>query len=67
MYSIDFKTEEVQYLLSIVLTRYHQVKKNEQDIYDNEISESIKKELSILMALYNKIESINSFIKGDNS
>ena len=59
MNSIDFNTEEIKYLLSLVLTRYHQIKKNEQNINDDEVIDSLKKELSVLMSIYDKIESIS--------
>lgn len=67
MNSIDFKSEEIKYLLSLVLTRYHQIKKTEQNTNDDIINDSMRNELSILMALYNKIESINSMIEDNNS
>lgn len=64
---MEFKREEVQYLLSLVLTRYHQLKKSEPNTNDDVINDSIKNELSVLRSLYNKIESINSILRDDNS
>lgn len=63
--SIDLKKEETQYLLSLVLARYHQIKTNEQDIDDDIINGSIKNELHIIMSLYNKIESVHRVLEDE--
>lgn len=60
MVTIKLDQDELNYILSLILSRYNDIKKLEKYNNTEAVAIEVNREISILLPIYNKIEKVNN-------